>query len=233
MSPSSTLPPTGTEALDARDLDAATARATLRDIARTNRWFGGRAAVRYGVRRLLRDWPASRPATLLDLGAGTGDTAEDLVRRPPAGRALRPVALDHHREAARLSAGRGVPAVVGDLRAVPVADRSVDVVLVSLVLHHLPRSEAVPAIRRFDRLARYGVVLTDLARSRLAAAGIWLVSFPLGFHPATRHDAIVSIRRGFTPRELAHLLADAGVPATVHRTVGWRLVAYWRTDAHA
>ena len=51
MIPASTLP--GTELLDDLAADAAQVRCSLHSIARANRWLGGLAAVRYGLRRAL------------------------------------------------------------------------------------------------------------------------------------------------------------------------------------
>ena len=62
------ISPIGIELLDDPDADPAAVTLSLRNVARANRWFGGAAAVRYGLRRLLRDVPPGRPLTLLDLG---------------------------------------------------------------------------------------------------------------------------------------------------------------------
>lgn len=224
------LPPPGTEATDRRSLDSRVAEVTLRDIAVANRWFGGRAAVLFGVRRLLAGASRGGCYRVLDLGAGMGDITRWLAERlGSAGYRVQPVALDHHRAAARLCRAAGVPAVVADLAALPCGAGVVDVVVLSQVLHHLPRPDVVALARVVTRIARWGVVVADLRRSPAAAAGVWLASFPLGFHPVTRADGIVSVRRGFTASELAGLLAQARLDARVYRRWGSRLVALWRT----
>src|SRR5207245_4652363 len=77
------------------------------------------------------------------------------------------------------------------------------------------------------RVARRAVVLADLRRSRLAMAGVWMASFGLGFRRQTRHDAVVSLRRGYTRRELNAMLTNAGVPAVAQYRPGYRIVAAW------
>ena len=62
----------GTELLDDPAADPAAVTRSLRNVARANRWFGGAAAVRYGLGLLLRDLPRGQPITLLDLGTGGG-----------------------------------------------------------------------------------------------------------------------------------------------------------------
>jgi hypothetical protein len=77
-------------------------------------------------------------------------------------------------------------------------------------------------------VARRAVIVSDLRRSWIAAAGFWLVSWPLGFHPVTRHDGVVSVLRGFTSAELArHVRDSTGRDADVRRHPGFRLTATW------
>ena len=235
-SPLSTV---GSEALDSPALDPAITRATLADIARANRLFGGRGAVAHGVGRLLSRLSGGggrrRAVTILDVGAGMGDIARHLERGFPRGMpAIRAVALDWHREAARLCSSSGVIAVQGEASCLPFADRSVDIVVASQLLHHFNRASSVRLVRELDRVARLGVVIADLRRARLAAAGIWLGAVVLGFHPVSRNDGVVSVRRGYAPAELAALLCEAGVFARISRRPGFRLVATWsKEDANS
>jgi hypothetical protein len=60
-------------------------------------------------------------------------------------------------------------------------------------------------------------------------AAVWLVSFPLGFDAVTRRDAVLSLRRGYTRREMNALLTAAGVTPVARRRPGFRVVAAWRT----
>jgi ubiquinone/menaquinone biosynthesis C-methylase UbiE len=220
----------GAEVLDTPYLAPDITRATLADIARANALFGGRSAVVWGVDRLVRGTSA-QTLTLLDVGAGMGDVASWLARRRQPGAAnLIPVALDRHREAARLCRARALPSVQGDAFQLPVADRSVDVVVASQLLHHFNRAAAQHLVRELTRVARVGVVVGDLRRSQVAAAGIWLAAVVLRFHAASRHDGVVSVRRGYTKQELAELLREAGVAASVASRPGFRLVATWRVS---
>lgn len=224
------LSPLGQETLDDPRAPAAQVEATLDDIARINAWFGGRAAASFGLMRLLRDYRRAGPVSLLDVGAGSGDIARHLVRRAErVGIALEPLALERHPLAAKRCRRRGIPAVLSDAGRLPLADRSVDIVLASQLLHHFDRASAVALLRELDRVARLGGIVADLRRHAAAALGIWLASLLMGFHPPTRRDAVLSVRRGFSAGELEALLARAQVAATVYRRPGYRLVAVWRS----
>jgi SAM-dependent methyltransferase len=225
------LPEAGTEGLDRRDLDPAAARAQLTDIARANRRLGGAAAVRFGIAKLIARVSPDLPLTVLDIGAGAGDILQSVQARfDPEGTRLQVVAVDHLRAAAGMCRDRRIPAAVADFTALPVRERSVDIVIVSQVLHHLNR-DAVPVfLRRVAALARVGVVVADLRRSAVAAAGLWLTALVFSFDPGARRDGVVSLRRGFQPHELERLLASGGVPAPVRRRWAYRLVAAWETS---
>jgi len=226
--------PVGAEALDSRHLEPALARRTLSDITRANRLFGGNAASEYGLIRLLAMRSPTERVSVLDVGAGAGEVLGWLRGRfRPRGVSLRGIALDFHPEATRMARERGELAVQADAFRLPFADHAVDVVIASQVVHHFARSAAVPLIVELDRVARLGVVIADLRRARAAAWGIWLAAHALRFHPVSRADGVVSVRRGFAPDEIRSLCREAGFRATVRRRPGFRIVAYWsKTNAH-
>jgi hypothetical protein len=118
--------------------------------------------------------------------------------------------------------------VCGSAFQLPFADRSVDITMCSQLLHHFRGDDARQVVRELNRVARRAVLISDLRRSWLAAAGFWAASFPLGFHPVTRHDGTVSVMRGFTGAELRETVADAiGVSPTIQYWLGFRVSAHW------
>ena len=74
------------------------------------------------------------------------------------------------------------------------------------------------------RVARLGVVVNDLERSRLGWIGAWLMAHLLTGNRYTRHDAPLSVRRSYRAVEMAALLRDAGtIPVkTVRGAMGQR-----------
>ena len=219
--------PLGDELLDHPDADPAVVRESLHHIARANWWFGGWWAVRRGLRTLLAGSPRTT-LTVLDIGCGSADLLCRAVRwANRRGIRLVPLGLERHRAAAALAQRAAVPTLLAAAPDLPFRDRSVDLVIASQLLHHFSPSAIRDVCRAADRVARVGVVVADLRRSRLAAAGFWIGSRVLGFDQATRLDGITSVQRGFTAAGLRRLLADAGLTARVERTPGFRLVATW------
>jgi SAM-dependent methyltransferase len=223
-----TIASIGTELLDDPAADPALAAESLRNIARSNRWFGGAAAVRYGLRHALAGVARGATLSLLDLGTGSGDlpgVARCWAER--RGVRLVPVGLERSRVAARLARGAGLPCAVGDAGVPPLREKSVDVVLVSQVVHHLDTESAVRLLRTCDRLARKTVIVSDLRRGRFGGVAFWVGARALRFDPVTVADGMTSIRRGYTSSELRALLDRAGIAGMVARRPGYRLVAVW------
>lgn len=224
------LSPIGRELLDDPFADPAIATESLRNLARANWWFGGAAAVRFGLAQLIPRSARGSSLTLLDLGTGMGDLPRSAAHwADRRGVRLTGIGLERSRVAASLARQGGLPSVVACAGSPPFRPGSVDIVLMSQLIHHLSRDAAVDVIRAAHGIARVGVVVADLRRSSVAALGFRLGAWFLGFDAATMADGVTSVRRGYLPPELSAMLREAGVNAVVHRRPGSRLVAAWRT----
>src|SRR4029077_12558037 len=149
----------GSELLDDPRADPTAVGSELYDIARLNALFGGTRAVVAALEPYLRRARNGERATgkvqwtLLDVGTGSGDIARAAVAAARRhGVELTPVGIDLNRTAARLARAGGVAMIVADGSWLPLGPRSVDVVLASQVLHHLPRAVAVRWIATLDRV---------------------------------------------------------------------------------
>lgn len=187
------------------------ARASLDDLIRLNRYWGGYSSLASLFRELN---PPDVTFSVLDIGAASGDMGREL-RRFHAG--ARVVSLDyvaHHLDRAE------APKVVGDAFRLPFAPRSFDYVFSSLFLHHFPNDGIVALLKGFSSVARRAVLAIDLER---AAIPYWFVPTTraiLGWDPITAHDAPVSVAAGFRAGELRELAAAAGLCDPVVRSHG-------------
>jgi 2-polyprenyl-3-methyl-5-hydroxy-6-metoxy-1,4-benzoquinol methylase len=218
------------EHLDDPTIDPALRERSLRDVRRANTALGGARAVLSEVARQLS--ALGPEGTLLDVGTGLGDIparARALAAR--RGVALTALGVDEAASLARVTHGMLDGSACADARRLPFPDASVDIVTCSQVLHHFEDADIPVVLRELQRVARRAVIVSDIRRSWIAAAGFWVVSWPLGFHPVTRHDGVVSVLRGFTPRELSrHVQAATGRAAAVRRHLGFRVTATWSPD---
>ena len=215
----------GVEMLDDPTVDDETRSRSLADVARSNALLGGRRAVWRALQAALRRPRDAATPLVLDVGTGAADLAR-LARDAGA----RVVGVDLAHSLVRTARQRGAVdhALVADAARLPLSDAVVDVTLCSQLLHHFEHEDARRVLAELHRVTRGTVIVADLRRSWLAAAGFWLVSWPLRFHRVTRHDGVVSVLRGFTAPELRTLVQEAtGITPRVERRLGWRLVATW------
>ncbi len=223
------------ELLDRAGHDPAELAANLRDIRTVNRLAGGVATVLRHLPGLLSQIPRGRPVEILDLATGCGDIPLSLVAW--ADRQSRPLHLtvtdrspEILAEARRTLAGvPGVTFTVCDARAVPMPERSFDVALCSLSLHHFAPGEAVQVLREMDRLSRTGFILNDIRRCLAGFVAAWAASRVATRNRLTRHDMPLSVLRAYTPHELRALLRQADIfDATVTTHPLFRMAAVHR-----
>ncbi len=131
-----------------------------------------RLAAGQGRLEFLRTWDvlcrvlSGAPAAVLDVGGATGVYAGPLAQAGYQVRVVDPVP-EHVADAAVLP---GVSAVIGDARALPAEDGSVDAVLLLGPLYHLSdRADRVTAWREAARVVRAGGVVVGATISRFAS----------------------------------------------------------------
>jgi ubiquinone/menaquinone biosynthesis C-methylase UbiE len=189
----------------------------LRDLRRINRRLGGVDLSATAIEALA----AHRgELTMIDVGTGGADIPLALLDRAQVrGRRLRVVGIDSRPEilaaAARanpaITATEGLELHVGDGRRLRFPDRSFDIAHASLVIHHLTPADALALLREMARVARLGVVINDLHRSRVGWLGAWLIGHLLTRNRLTRNDAPLSVRRAYRAAEVADMLRSAGL----------------------
>lgn len=198
--------------LPANDPRAARSRADLR---RINVWMGNHRALAHALGSRAPNQRNGRAVT--ELGAGDGTLLLRVARRlGPSwkGTSLtlvdRQALLSPETQAAYAHLGWHATGVAGDagewLR--DPANTGCDVLLCNLFLHHLALEELRGLLRAASAKCRVFVAL-EPRRSRLALLLSHLVGL-LGCNAVTRHDAVVSVRAGFTGNELSRCWPNAG-----------------------
>ena len=189
-------------------------RESFRFIERVNRWLGGTEAILSFFRQESETWESGRAYRLLDVGCGSGDIPLTLVRWCRArGYQIHIEAVDAHPFIVELARERcqGFPEIIPLQADIFAYEGSgvYDYILLSTFIHHFSEERIVSLLRKLCPLCRGKIVINDLWRR--PEAYFWAYLFTLFAPRLIRHDARLSIRRGFRPEELKKLLEEAGI----------------------
>jgi SAM-dependent methyltransferase len=160
-----------------------------------------------------------KPVRVLDVGAGSGGLLfrlEDWARRRRIPVELFGVDFDaagvDHAKRRAAEEGRRVNFRAGDARELKdFAPGSVDVAVTTFMLHHLPAGDVARVLAELDRVAAVNFFAFDLRRTVYAVPALWALMHLARFEAPSRHDSMVSLRKGYSVMELEALLGAAGV----------------------
>jgi 2-polyprenyl-6-hydroxyphenyl methylase / 3-demethylubiquinone-9 3-methyltransferase len=147
--------------------------------------------------------PATRDgAVLLDAGCGAGLLAPHVQRL-----GYRHVGVDVRRSGLEQSAARGVTPLTGDVTALPLAARSVDVVVAGEILEHV--TDLPGTVAELSRVLRPGglVVLDTVNQTALSRFITVTAAERLGIAPIGLHDPELFV----DPKELTAHFAQQGI----------------------
>ncbi len=204
---------TAPELMDRPDFDRRQVVDTFRFLQPVNRWLGGHRPLLSFLRRESQSWGPDQVYHFLDVGCGAGDVALALARwGRNQGYRLRIHGIDKHPAVVELAQAkcRAYPEISLARQDVFSLDSpAYDYVHASQFLHHFP-DERVPAVlTHLLGLSRRKLVINDLVRAPLFYLATW--AFTLFTAPVFRHDARLSVKKGFKLKELARLLQDTGL----------------------
>lgn len=211
------------EQMDADDLSPEIYADVVGDLAKVNRVTMAARPTLSFLERATR----GRAFRLLDVGFGDGDMLRGIARwaeRRGLDCVLVGVDLNPRSESA---ARAGTPAampiryVTGDYA--DLADEPWDLIVSSLVAHHMTHAQLIAFLRFMDRHARMGWLINDLHRHRLAFAGYPVLATAMRWHKMVKADGTLSIARSYRPAEWPPILREAGVSARVYRAFPFRL----------
>jgi 2-polyprenyl-3-methyl-5-hydroxy-6-metoxy-1,4-benzoquinol methylase len=210
------------ELLDQDDVPRTALWQNLRELETINTCLGGYRASLLGLERALSH--PEQQWQVLDIGCGGGDT---LVHMAAWGRKrgyvlkllgadLKADCIVYARERCRL--WPEIKLVQADFRDILAAERP-QIVHAALFCHHLRDAEIVELLRTCYTSGAT-LIINDLERHPLAWSGIWALTRLLPSSYLVRHDAPLSVKRGFTQAHWHQLLAKADIP-TYHLQAVW------------
>jgi 2-polyprenyl-3-methyl-5-hydroxy-6-metoxy-1,4-benzoquinol methylase len=217
------------ELMDADDLDAATYAAVVRDLAKVNTLtLARRPTLDFLDRIAFRHDPMMGAIRILDVGYGDGDMLRRIAKWAAGfGQEVDLVGIDLNPRSEAAARASTPPALNIDYRTGDYADLAAepwDVIISSLVAHHMTQEQLVAFLTFMDTHAMSGWFINDLHRHSFAYLGFPLLAKIMRWHPIVKHDGQLSIARSYRPAEWAPILKEAGIEgATVARRFPFRL----------
>jgi SAM-dependent methyltransferase len=191
------------EILDSDTCPPVEVEASLRDLCRINRWFGGVGTTRTMIERVASG-TGKKSFSVLEVAAGFGEVSKMAgLQLSSKGITLDVTDLDR----VRTHLLRGNRAVVADALALPFPNCSFDLVSCSLFAHHLEPADLARFAGEALRVSRCAVLINDLVRHPLHLALVY-AGFPLMRSYVSRVDGLASVRRAYVPDEMRRILSS-------------------------
>ena len=194
----------------------------LRDLERVNRLTMSYRPTLGFLSRAIGRRAGREPLHVVDVGSGYGDMLRVIYRwARRRGVQLRLTGIDLNPQAAAIAAeatrAAGLPADAIKWRSGDAmterSTQSPDVVVSSLVAHHLSHAEVVRFVRWMEGRARVGWFINDLERQRMPARMFGVLARVMRWHRFVQHDGPVSFRRAFRVADWEQMLGEACVAA--------------------
>jgi hypothetical protein len=217
------------EILDSDACPPVEVEASLRDMCRINRWFGGVATTRGMIERVASA-TGQKNFSVLEVAAGLGAVPR-IAEQQLAHKGITLDVTDLDRVPSHLQPGNR--AVVADALALPFQSGSFDLVSCSLFAHHLEPAELARFAGEALRVSRCAVLINDLIRHPVHLALVY-AGFPLMRSYVSRLDGLASVRRAYVPDEVKGILSSSLEPAVrleISRHFLFRMgVIAWKTS---
>ena len=201
--------------LDGSNIPFEDIKRNMHELEIINRKLGGHRVSLDGLGSLLKRTQGSQYHHIVEIGCGGGDNL----------RVMKEYASNHHQNfklsgidinpeciayASGQRSNEGIDFICSDYKDVKFETRP-DIIFSSLFCHHFTDHELVEMLRWMRENTSTGFFINDLHRHALAYYSIkWLTQ---GFSKSylVKHDAPLSVQRGFTRKDWSKLFHQAGI----------------------
>lgn len=200
-------------------------RDCLYQLDRIGRFLGGDAATFWALKQLSHP-----PQSILDVGCGGGLFTLRLAKHYPQAQVM---GVDISEEAITFAKERlneeqpPLKNVEFHIHSPKLDERKCfDVVMATLVCHHLSDQKLVSFIQQACKMAKQTVIFNDLHRHPLAALGFAAMVPFLFPNRMIWHDGLLSIRRSLTRHDWINVLKAAKIDESCY-TLTWHWAFRW------
>jgi 2-polyprenyl-3-methyl-5-hydroxy-6-metoxy-1,4-benzoquinol methylase len=212
------------ELLDRPDIPFEDIRRNMQELNFINTWLGGHAITLAGLQMLVHQ---PKPLTICEIGCGGGDNLaviEQWCQKNTIPASF--IGVDHNQFCIDVAAKRlstGTRLITSDYKDV-LFDQPPDIIFSSLFCHHFTDREMVKQLQWMQANARLGFFINDLHRHSAAYYSIKVLTKLFSKSYLVKHDAPLSVARGFTKKEWIQLFNLAGIS---NFSIQWKWAFRW------
>lgn len=185
-------------------------RDTLDKLENINRWLGGNAMTVKSLKKVLKNHPKEQELTIADIGCGHGDILRDVAKfGRKNGYKMKLIGIDANSTAIayakKLSTEFSeLSFITEDIFSKEFKERTFDVVLATLFLHHFKEDPLVSFLENTLKQTKIAIVVNDLHRHTLAYYLFMLLSIFIK-NKMIIEDGLTSVLRGFKRKDLVKI----------------------------
>ena len=203
---------------------------TLTEIENINHWLGGDAITINGLNQIINNTPVPNPLSIADLGCGSGGMFKIInnwakkhhIKVNLTGIDANPNVIEFARDNYN---DLNMKFLALNILSEDFKKLNYDIILCTLLLHHFLSEELVALMKQLKDQARVAVIINDLHRHPLAYYSIKWLTRLFSSSEMVKFDAPLSVKRGFTRKELIEILNKAGIQ---DYSLSWKWAFRWQ-----
>lgn len=212
------------ELLDQPDIPFDDIERNMQELNFINTWLGGHAITLSGIQSLIK---SPKPVVICEIGCGGGDNLAAIqqwcskknIAASFIGVDINPFCI----EVAQKRLLQNTQLITADYKEVKL-DKQPDIIFSSLFCHHFSDREMVKQLQWMQENARVGFFINDLHRHRAAYYSIKVLTRLFSNSYLVKHDAPLSVARGFTKNEWMQFFNIAGIN---NFSIEWKWAFRW------
>jgi 2-polyprenyl-3-methyl-5-hydroxy-6-metoxy-1,4-benzoquinol methylase len=214
-----------TELLDQQDIPAKDIQRNMYELGIINKLLGGHDITWQGFNQFVK---TETVLSVCEIGCGGGDNLKTIEKRLTGRNTkLSVTGIDINADCIRVAESvqweSNVHFIVSDYKEIEF-EKKPDIIFSSLFCHHFKDAELIDMFRWMKSNSQVGFFINDLHRHPGAYYSIRFLTSLFSRSYLVKHDAPVSVLRGFRKKELRNLLLNAGIH---HFSIHWKWAFRW------
>lgn len=202
------------ELLDADNIPFADIQQNMKELDSVNQLLGGHAITLQGFKALVR--VNDQPISICEIGCGGGDNLRVIYNYAQKKNIpIRLTGIDIKSSCIQFAAAQNSDMqatwICSDYRTANMEAVMPDIIFSSLFCHHFSPQELLGMLRWMHQHSKLGFFINDLHRHPLAYYSIKLLTGLFSKSYLVKHDAPLSVARGFKKEEWINILNDANI----------------------